>query len=299
MLGKAALDPSGATLAEYEIVRDAQHADLRHDPDPARAAERARLGLLGRMAEVPCLIEVFGHAPTGEELRACIGKHFAHGAEHAARRRARNERRRRRGLAPEPLIEPRLWILAPTVSAPIRRKIKAEAAAGWPPGVYFVGGDVFHMAIVVASELPRDRSSLLVRLMAAGPGLADAVGELAALPRNAHERAVAEGILLRLQSRLFGKPPPTLEEEPIVKVYSSFEELKEDAHAKGLAKGEALALLTLLRGRGIPVPDAARERILAERNTARLEQWITRASVATSLADVIDAPIRRRRPARG
>jgi len=44
-----------------------------------------------------------------------------HGAEHAARRRSRNKRRSRKGLAPEPLVEPRLWIIAPTVSAPILR----------------------------------------------------------------------------------------------------------------------------------------------------------------------------------
>ena len=286
-LGKAALAPSGATIAQYEVVRDAQHADLRHDPDPARGAERARLGLLGRIAEVLCLIEVFGHAPTGEELRACIGKHFAHGAEHAARRRSRNKRRSRRGLATEPLVEPRLWIIAPTVSAPILRKIGAQAAAACPPGVYSVGGDVFHVGIIVASELPRDRSTLLVRLMAAGPGLAAAVGELAALRADAHERAVAEAILLRLQSRLFAKSGRTREEEEvIVAMQSTWEEAKEE----GLVQGEARALLTFLRGRGISVPDSARERILAEKDPARLERWIEKASTATSLTDVLGKP---------
>ena len=51
-VGKEALDASGPTIVQYEISRDAQHADLRHDPDPARGAERARLGLLGRIAEI-------------------------------------------------------------------------------------------------------------------------------------------------------------------------------------------------------------------------------------------------------
>ena len=113
-----------------------------------------------------------------------------------ANRCARNRRRSRKGLAPEPLVEPRLWIIAPTVSAPILRKIGAKAAAGWPPGVCFVGGDVSHVGVVVASELPRDRS----------------------------------------------------------------------------------------------VPDSDRERILAETDPARIERWIEKASVATSLADVLDEP---------
>ena len=138
--------------------------------------------------------------------------------------------------------------------------------------------------------------------MAAGPGLAEAVAELAALPRNAHERVVAGGIVLRLEGRLLGEPTLT-PEEVIVRIFNSFEELEDHAEARGrregLREGEALALLTLLGGRGIPVPDAARERILAERRKAQIERWIKRASVATSLADVLDARGRRRRAARG
>jgi hypothetical protein len=78
---RRALTPSGPTAVQHQIARDAQHADLRHDPDPARGAERARLGLLGRLAASLCLIEVFGHAPDGAELRACLSKHFAHWEE--------------------------------------------------------------------------------------------------------------------------------------------------------------------------------------------------------------------------
>lgn len=256
------------------------------------------------MAEVLCLIEVFGHAPSGEELRACIGKHFAHGEEQARRTRSQNERRRRTGLPPEPLVEPRLWIVAPAVSAPIRRKIGAQAAAGWPPGVYLVGDDVFRVGIAVAGELPRDRSTLLVRLMAAGPELADAIAELWALPSDAHERTVAEGILLRLQGRLSRMPSRTPEEEEFfVTVLSSWKEVKAEAFALGRAHGEASALLTVLRSRGIPVPDSARERILAEKDPARIERWIERAAVAASLVDVLDGrrrlPRRTPAPARG
>ena len=92
-VGKEALDASGPTVVQYEISRDAQHADLRHDPDPARNAERARLGLLGRIAAVLCLIEIYGHAPSGAEIRACLGKHFAHWDECERKVRAQNRRR--------------------------------------------------------------------------------------------------------------------------------------------------------------------------------------------------------------
>ena len=61
---------------------------------------------------------------------------------------------------------------------------------------------MFRIGIVVASELPRDRSTLLVRFMAAGPLLAGAIAELGALPEGAHERTVAEQILVDLREVL-------------------------------------------------------------------------------------------------
>jgi hypothetical protein len=60
--------------------------------------------------------------------------------------------------------------------------------------------------------------------------------------------------------------------------------------ARGQAKGEARALLTVLRARGILVPDAARERIWAEKDPARIERWLERASVAASIAEVLGDP---------
>jgi hypothetical protein len=76
-IGQAALGPSGVTVAHDELSPDAQHADLRHEPDPAREAERARLGLLGRLASVVCLIEIYSHAPNEDEVLACVGKIIA------------------------------------------------------------------------------------------------------------------------------------------------------------------------------------------------------------------------------
>src|SRR5262245_60539301 len=89
-VGKGALSTSGPTTVEQAVARSAQRADIRHDPDPARGAERAQLGLLGRIAEVLCLIEVYGHAPSGGELRACLSKHFAHWEACARRAHAEN-----------------------------------------------------------------------------------------------------------------------------------------------------------------------------------------------------------------
>ncbi len=298
-IGKEALDASGPTVVQHEISRDAQHADIRHDPDLARDRERARLGLLGRIASVLCLIEIYGHAPSGAEIRACLSKHFAHWDECERKARAQNKRRTQKGLPLAPFVEPRLWIIAATASTPMLHKLKAEPAAGWPVGVYFHGDDLYRTGIVVVDELPRDRSTLLVRIMAAGPALRGALADLAALPDDAHERAVAEQILVRLQHVIGKKPGRTPEEEEfIVSMQGTWKEARDQGRTEGRTEGRdegraeeaARAVLTVLRVRGIPVPDAARERILAETDPARLERWHERAIVATSLVDAIDDP---------
>jgi post-segregation antitoxin (ccd killing protein) len=49
-------------------------------------------------------------------------------------------------------------------------------------------------------------------------------------------------------------------------------------------------VLTVLRVRGVAVSDAARKRILAEADLPRLERWLEKAIVATSIGDVVDDP---------
>lgn len=59
---------------------------------------------------------------------------------------------------------------------------------------------------------------------------------------------------------------------------------------KARDEGEARALLTVLRGRGIAVPDAARDRILAEKDPMRLERWLVKALTSATLTEVLDDP---------
>src|SRR4051812_38298188 len=57
---------------------------------------------------------------------------------------------------------------------------------------------------------------------------------------------------------------------------------------EGRTEGRARDILTVLRVRGVTVPEAARERILAQRDPERLERWLEKAVVAASVAEVVD-----------
>jgi len=324
-IGKAALGPSGTTVVQDEISPETMHADLRHEPDPRRKAERERLGLLGRLATFVCLIEIYGHAPNAAEFRACLAKHIA-----SWQGRTRNDRKNRPNRRrPSAVVKPFLWIIAAGAPTTLLTKLRLEAASGWPAGVYLFGDDVLRVGIVVASELPRDRTTLLVRLMAAGPLLRQAIKDLSALPPDAHERAVVERILLGLQHSLRKQPKRNRQEQEfIVAMYKTWEEGRAEARTEGRAKGltegrakgltegraeglsegraegltkgrakgraegraeaQSNAVLTALRVRGIAVSEAARKRILAQKELPRLERWLEKAIVATSIGEVID-----------
>ncbi len=83
-------------------------------------------------------------------------------------------------------------------------------------------------------------------------------------------------------------------------MYSSWEEARklgrDEGRNEGRNEGElaasARAVLTALRVRGIAVSDADRERILAEKDPARLARWHERAILAASVAEVLDEPSR-------
>ena len=243
-LGEEALRPFGITVANDEISPETQHADLRHEPNPTRKGARQRLGLLGRIAGALCLIEIYGHVPSAEELRACLAKHIAFWRQRSRRARADNKKRRKKRQRPQRFIP------------------------------------------------PRDRSTILVRLMAAGALLPPAIKELGLLPPKAHERSLAEPILLNWHSMLRQKPNRSPEEQKfIMAMHQTWEDARAEARAEGRAEArtetQAKAVLTALEVRGIAVPAATRKRILAEKDLKQLERWFKKAIVAKSLEEVL------------
>jgi hypothetical protein len=76
--------------------------------------------------------------------------------------------------------------------------------------------------------------------------------------------------------------------EAMMKGYEYQSDFAKKYVAQGRTEEAARNLLTVLRARGIAVPDAIRERILAQTDPERLERWLEKAAVAASVAAVID-----------
>jgi hypothetical protein len=315
-IGCKALAPCGKTVAHEEIAVDALLADLRHDPDPSRDAERARLGLLGRIAAILCLIEVFSTAPDEDEILGCAAKLIAFRSK--LRREVRQNRRT--NARRKVFVKPFCWIIVAGRPSAVLDGPGITQSPDWPKGVYFFATAMFRTGIIVASELAEERSTLLVRLMAGGRLLPQALHELAALPKDALEHAVANEILLSLRLALSKKRSRTVaEQEFIVTTRSLVEELRNEGRIEGLNEGrieglnegriEGLnegrieeahaALYAVLEQRKLVPTREERARINACKDVDTLRRWHVQAVVAQNVAEALTIPRRKApRPSR-
>jgi hypothetical protein len=119
--------------------------------------------------------------------------------------------------------------------------------------------------------------ALLEAMRSLGPGKAilyyDVV--LAGLPASARTRWEA------FMTTAVGR---TYHSELFRELAARHEELGE---ARGEARGEGQAVLTVLDARGVPVPPAVREQVLACTDVAQLESWLRRAVTASTAEDVV------------
>jgi len=128
---------SGLTVVHAENHAGTAPRRLLHEPDPAKASERRRLGLLGRLVSLPCLLEPYSDAPSAEEFRACLTKHLAWWQHRARQQRAdgkKSEERPRR----KP-VDPFLWILCGGAPSSILTKLTLKATSEVASGVYLFG----------------------------------------------------------------------------------------------------------------------------------------------------------------
>ena len=207
------------------------------------------------------------------------------------RERAASANAKTRG---ERAVAPRLALPWLVVISPGRPEtvIQLYGCAPLRPGLYeAVAG--LRMRVVVLAELPRTRDTLLLRMLGAGRLFEAALADLAALPFDAWEASVVGPLVIHF--RLASRGKPGIEEDDVsASVRAWVENFKRTLHDEGRNEGRteeaARNLLVVLHARNIAVPDAARERILAERDLARLERWIENAVAAASLAEVLDEP---------
>ena len=284
-----AFAPGGRVETDAEVSNDTQRIDVSFQPDPARTAALAGLGLLGELAREACLFEPFHRTPGMRELRGCLRKQLAYA--HALELRA---------PAGTPYDSgPMMWVVSAGRPHGGIRELGFLPARALPQGVYGAAPG-FRLGLIVLSELHAGRDTLLLRLMAAGGTLKRAVLELMALPADAPERALALPILVRLRLEIPKEPLQRTQDdvEFLMSTHDVVETWKQQWIEKGIEKGieagklhacHALArtLLEMLTARGLQPTPEERARIDAETSIERLGKWCGSTGVASSVAEIL------------
>jgi hypothetical protein len=68
------LAPFGTVQTSFEVSGEPQWVDVFFEPSTEYEFAPPELGLLGRMAQTPCLLEPFRNQPTPSEIRSCLLK---------------------------------------------------------------------------------------------------------------------------------------------------------------------------------------------------------------------------------
>jgi hypothetical protein len=303
-----ALSRACTSETEVEVLAATQKIDVYSVPDPARAAERAQMGLLGELSAEPSLFEPFHDTPTLRKLRRCVNKQ--HTWHHELERRARaaagfpSAETDHKESAEAEVPFPALVAIGPGRPETV---LDAYGCKPVRPGVYSaVWGLV--LRVVVLSELPQTRETLLLRLLGAGRLLREALADLAALPDDAWEKSIATPLLVHF--RLGSNEQATNEEDDVsAEIRAWFEDYQQklrneairegrnegiregrnEGIREGRKEGECSLLLRLLRARFGELPAATVARIEAA-DMADLERWGERVLGAQTLAEVFAEP---------
>jgi hypothetical protein len=164
------LAPYGTVEISLEVTGESQFVDVFFEPSSSPAIAPQELGLLGRIAQTPCLLEPFRNQPSAFEIRSCLQKLYqVHGNY------LRKAKREKESIAESDL--PQLWIFASSASDTLLNGFGASLKEDWGSGVYFLPPSS-QAAIVAINQLPRNEETLFLRLLGKGQTQKQAVDEL-------------------------------------------------------------------------------------------------------------------------
>lgn len=225
------LQPLGEVETSRKVAAEIREIDVYFTPAPQLTSDTIELGLLGKFASEPALIEPFRNAATIAEIRSCINKLFDIFAQ--LKRQSKVEKKQ---IAESEL--PKLWILSPTASESILNGFRTSIdEENWGVGVHFLG-DYLRTAIVAIHQLPSTEETLWLRILGKGKVQQQAIDELDALPQNNPLRSKAIDLLLNLKTTL--EVNQTIDQEDrelIMRLSPIYEQKLAESKQEGIQEG--------------------------------------------------------------
>ena len=166
----------GEVKPSEKVSGEIKEIDVLFTPSAQQSSNLQILGLLGRFAEYPAIIEPFRNAASADEICDCIIKLLEVKAE------LRREAKANKTKLQDSEI-PKLWVLTPTISESKLLSFGAIQKEDWSRGVHFLP-EALRTAIVEIHQLPETPAALWLRLLGRGSKQEQAIIELQALPLN-------------------------------------------------------------------------------------------------------------------
>jgi hypothetical protein len=230
-LASRLLEGFGETTTSEEVLADSQQIDVWHLPNEG-SQDRTRLGMFGRMTKSACLLEPYHEPPDDDALRECIRKHLSFHHARVLKARAGG------GKVVLPLAT--CWIVSSGRPVSALPAFGFAPAGGWPRGIYATPPG-FRVNLVVLTEVPRSRDTLLLRLLGRGAVLQHALRDLLALPEGSWERTATFPVFARLRFDMPQDPHDRTAEEEELAVTSQqmVEALQREAMEEGAERAFA------------------------------------------------------------
>ena len=180
------LEPFGIVERSFEVPGESKFIDVLFLP--TNTADTSSLkGLLKQVVSTPSLLEIYSGVPTIDEVSTCLHELFW----------LREDIVRKANSADRTLTEndyPQLWILAASLSEPLKKECAVIHKPGFPRGFYHFPSPIVRTIMVSLKDLPSTPNTLWMRVLGRGKTQENAIAEVVALPLSDPRR----GPILRM-----------------------------------------------------------------------------------------------------
>ncbi|BAY94982.1 MULTISPECIES: DUF4351 domain-containing protein [unclassified Tolypothrix] len=276
----------GEVKASEKISGEIKEIDVFFTPNKQQNSNLQILGLLGKFAENPAIIEPFRNPASSDEICDCILKLLE--VKASLRREAKANK-----IKLQDSEIPKLWILTPTVSETRLSSFGTVQKSDWLSGVHFLP-DALRTAIVAIHQLPQTPETLWLRLLGRGNVQSQAIIELQELPLNhPYQKATLELVYNLRENLRINQELSADDRELVMRLEPLYqrdrEQAKLEGKQEGRREGEQELILRLLNRRigeinqslidriqelSIEQLENLGEALLDFSNVADLENWL-------------------------
>jgi hypothetical protein len=220
----------GEVKASEKVSGEIKEIDVLFTPAKQQTSKLQILGLLGRLAENPAIIEPYRNPASSDEICDCILKLLE--VKASLRREAKANK-----IKLQESEIPKLWILTPTISETRLSSFGTIQKEDWLSGVHFLA-DAMRSAIVAIHQLPQTQETLWLRLLGRGSVQSQAIIELQALPLDhPYQKATLELVYNLRENLRVNQELETDDRELIMRLEPLYQRNREQAKEEGRQEG--------------------------------------------------------------